>query len=131
MDTTKMDHVVTAAKELGESFKDSAELISGINGAVHEANQLYDHGGGGTGKALMSFGFTLIMIPEPFMVSDVVGAGIVAAGYMYNKVVPPPIYIDNVFDTIQEQVKAIHSAGGDLTENYSPNVDFSSFRFNI
>lgn len=131
MNAPKMDHVVTAAKELGGSFKESADLLSGINGAVQEANQLYDHGGGGTGKALMSFGFTLIMIPEPFMVSDVVGAGIVAAGYMYSKVVPPPIYIDNVFDTIQEQVKAIHSTGSDLTENYSPNVDFSSFRFNI
>jgi hypothetical protein len=41
------------------------------------------------------------------------------------------MYIDNIFDTIQEQVKALHSAGENLTQNFSVPVDFSSMQFEI
>ena len=75
---------------------------------------------------MISFGIALVMFPEPFMVSDVIGGSIVAAGLLYNKMVPPPLYIDNVFETIQEQVKAIQSTGENLTQNFALPVDFSS-----
>jgi hypothetical protein len=127
----KTDYIVKAASELGETYSESASLLSGMNGAVSEVNQLYDHGYGGAGKSLISFGITVILIPEPFMVSDVIGGGIVAAGILYNKLVPPPIYIDNIFETIQEQVKAIHQAGENLDQNFSVPVDFSSMHFEI
>ena len=131
MDSPKTDHIVKAARELGETFTESAELLSGMNGAMNEVNQLYDHGYGGAGKSLIKFGIALIMIPEPFMISDVIGGGIVAAGYLYNRFVPPPMYIDNIFDTIQEQVKSIHETGENLKENFTLPVDFSSMRFEI
>ncbi len=131
MITPKTDHVVKAAKELGGSFAESASLLSGFNSALQEVNGLYDHGYGGAGNSLISFGIALVMFPEPFMVSDVIGGGIIAAGLLYNHFVPPPIFIDNVFETIAEQVKAIHSTGEELTQNYSPNVDFSQFHFEL
>jgi hypothetical protein len=127
----KTDYIVKAASELGETYSESASLLNGMNGAVSEVNQLYDHGYGGAGKSLISFGITVILIPEPFMVSDVIGGGIVAAGILYNKLVPPPIYIDNIFETIQEQVKAIHKAEENLDQNFSVPVDFSSMHFEI
>lgn len=126
MDTPKTDHIVTVAKELGGSYSETADLIKGMNGALTEVNQLYDHGCGGAGNGMISFGIALVMFPEPFMVSDVIGGSIVAAGLLYNKMVPPPLYIDNVFETIQEQVKAIQSTGENLTQNFALPVDFSS-----
>ena len=131
MDSLKTDYIVKAARELGETYTESAELLSGMSGVMNEVNQLYDHGYGGAGKSLIKFGIALIMIPEPFMVSDVIGGGIVAAGYLYKWLVPPPMYIDNIFDTIQEQVKAIHTTGENLSQNLSVSVDFSSMRFEI
>jgi hypothetical protein len=131
MKTPKTDHVVTVAKELGGSYGEAAVMLKDMNGALQEVNQLYDHGYGGAGKSMISFGVTLVMFPEPTGVSDVIGGGIVAAGFLYNCVVPPPLFVDNIFETIQEQVKMIHGTGEDLTQNYSPDVDFSSFRFNI
>ncbi len=120
METPKTDHIVKAAKELGEFLHGNREpIINGMNGALKEVNQLYDHGYGGAGNSMISFGIALVVFPEPFMVSDVIGGGIIAAGLLYNNIVPPPLYIDNVFETIQEQVKAIHSTGEDLTQNYS------------
>ena len=131
MDNPKTDHIVKAASELGEAYAESAELLSGMNGAMSEVNQLYDHGYGGAGKTLISMGISLIIFPEPFMVSDVIGGGIVAAGLLYNKFIPPPLYIDNIFETIQEQVKSIYSAGENLSQNFSIPVDFSSMHFEI
>jgi hypothetical protein len=127
----KTDHIVKAAKELGESFTESACLLSGFNGAMHEVNGLYDHGYGGAGKSLISLGVAIVVFPEPFMISDLFGAGLIGAGMVYNHFVPPPMFIDNVFQTIEEQVKALGSTGEGLSQFYTPNVDFSSFRFEI
>jgi hypothetical protein len=131
MQSPKTDHLVQAAKELGETFTETATIINGMNGAVEEVNQLYDHGYGGAGNGMISFGIALVVFPEPTMVSDAIGGGIVAAGLFYNKLVPPPLYIDNVFETIQSQVQAIHSTGEDLSENFYVPVDFSSIHFEI
>jgi hypothetical protein len=131
MQSPKTDHIVQAAKELGETFKDTATIINGMNGAVEEANQLYDHGQGGAGNSMISLGIALVAFPEPTMISDVIGAGVVATGLLYNKFVSPPLYIDNIFETIQSQVKAIHSTGEDLSEGFYVPVDFSSVRFDI
>ena len=131
MQSPKTDHIVQAANELGETFTETATIINGMNGAVGEVNQLYDHGYGGAGSSLISLGIAMVVFPEPTMVSDVIGGGIVAAGLLYNKLVPPPIYIDNIFETIQSQVKAIHSTGEDLSNNSHIPVDFSSVRFEI
>ena len=131
METPKTDHIIKAAKELGGSYLETANLVSGMNGALNEVNQLYDHGYGGAGNSMISFGIALVVFPEPFMVSDVIGSGIIAAGLLYNHMVPPPLYIDDVFEAIQEQVKAIHSTGGNLTQNYSAPIDFSSMHFEL
>jgi hypothetical protein len=95
--------------------------LSGFNSALQEVNGLYDHGYGGAGNSLISFGIALVMFPEPFMVSDVIGGGIVAAGLLYNHF-SPAIFIDNVFDTILSR-SSDHSTGEDVTE-LPPNVDF-------
>jgi hypothetical protein len=131
MDNPDTDHIVKAASELGEAYAESAGLLSEMSGAMYQYDQLYDHGYDGAGASMIKFGIALIMIPEPFLVSDVIGGGIIAAGILYNKFVPPPIYIDTIFDTIQEQVKAIHSAGENLSQNFSVSVDFSSMNFEI
>ena len=131
MQSPKTDHIVQAAKELGETFTETANVINGMNGAVENVNQLYDHGYGGAGNGMISFGIALVAFPEPTMVSDVVGGGIIAAGFLYNKFVSPPLYVDNIFETIQSQVKAIHSTGEDLSEDFYVPVDFSSMRFDI
>jgi hypothetical protein len=131
METPRTGHLVSAANELGESLKDATGLLSGASDAVHKMNQLYDHGYGGAGNSLISLGVALVMFPEPFMISDIIGSGVIAAGLLYNKCVTPTLYIDNIFETIQEQVKTIHSTGDDLNPSYFVQVDFSSMHFKL
>ncbi len=131
MQSPKTDHIVQVAKELGETFTETATIINGMNEAVEEVNQLHDHGYGGAGNSMISFGVAMVVFPEPTMISDAIGGGIIAAGLLYNKLVSPPLYIDNIFETIQTQVQAIHSTGEDLNKDFHVPVDFSSMHFEI
>ncbi len=128
---SKTDHVVKAAKELGSEYKETASLLTGYAEGLKEVNALYDHGYGGAGKSLIHFGFTIFMIPEPLMVSDLIGGGLIAAGMIYNRVVPPPMFIDDIFKSIEEQVVALSGFREDLQENFNVDVDFSNIRFGI
>jgi hypothetical protein len=127
----KTDYIIEAANELGNSFKDAAGLATNISQAMYELNNLYDHGYSGAGDSMISFGVTLVMFPEPFMISDVVGSGVIAAGLLYNRFVPHALYIDDIFETIQEQVKAVHLTNEDRNSNFSIPVDLSSMRFEL
>ena len=97
-----------ASKEIGESIVDAANLAAGVNEAFEEVSRLRDHGYGGAGDAMINFGLAMVLFPEPTCISDVAGAGIMAAGVLYNSVVPPPLYMDDVVKTLSEQVKAMH-----------------------
>lgn len=131
MKPPKKSHVVEAADELAESHKDAACLLSGVHESMVEMNNLYRHGYGGPGNGLVHLGVSLMMIPEPFMITDVVGGGVIASGLLYNRFVPQTLYIDDVFQTIQEQIKAIHIEGVDLSKNYSVPLDLSSIKLEI
>jgi len=129
MKTPNTNHIVTASKELGESLRDVAGLLSSMNDGIAEVNQLYDHGYGGAGKSLISIGFAMVMFPEPTMVSDVVGCGIMGMGVLYNRIWPPPMFVDEIFEDIEDQVKTLNSTEEDMTMNFP--VDFSSMRFDF
>jgi len=125
----KTSHVAKAAKELGNNYRETASLLSDYADGMKEVKDLYDHGSGGAGKSLISIGFTIFMIPEPTMISDVLGCSIMAAGALYNRVVPPPMFIDDIFKGIEEQVAALGGFRESLQQNYSVNVDFSGMKF--
>ena len=80
---------------------------------------------------MVHLGVSLVMLPEPFMVSDVVGGGIIAAGLLYNQFVPQTLYIDDVFKLIQDQVNTIQVDGVNLSKNYSVPIDLSSIKFEL
>ncbi len=128
---SESSHAVKAARELGDNYKETAGLLSGYLEGVKEVNSLYDHGYGGAGKALISLGFTVFMIPEPTMISDVLGCGIMAAGAVYNRVVPPPMFVDDIFKNIEDQVAALSGFRESLQQNYCVNVDFSGMRIGV
>jgi hypothetical protein len=115
MDESDLRDVAEAAKELGESYQETACLLSGYAEGVQEANGLSGPGKKGTGAALVSFGVALIAFPEPTFISDVVGCGIVGAGLAYQRLVPPPLSVDDVYASIESQMASLGSSSKDLT----------------
>ncbi len=114
MDESNLRDVAEAARELGESYQETACLLSGYAEGVQEANGLSGPGNRGTGAALVSFGVALIALPEPTLISDVIGCGIVGAGLAYQRLVPPPLSVADVYASIESQMASLGSSGKDL-----------------
>ena len=131
MEKPKTEHIIKAAQELGGVHVETSKNIKDLKENLTEVNSLYDHGYGGTRKSLISFGIALIMIPEPTLISDVIGGGIVAAGCLYNKINPPPIFVDDIFKTINGQMKEIGDNDLDLSRNFVIPIDFTSMRLSL
>ena len=131
LESFETDHILKAAKELGETYSETTGLITEMVECTRMVNDLYDHGQGGLGKSLISFGIALVVFPEPFMVSDVAGGAIVAAGMMYNKVVTPSLYIDDIYKSIEEQIMCLHGMKIDVAEDRSVNFVFPSMHLNL
>jgi hypothetical protein len=124
MDETDCDSIIAAAAELGQSHKEATELIHGMSDVTSEVKNLYDHGQGGLGKTLVGAGVSLVLFPEPTMLTDVIGCGIIAAGMLYQRVSPPPIYVDNVYSSIESQVGALQGMNTSITDQNIAAIDF-------
>jgi hypothetical protein len=107
MDESNVKNVVEAAKELGEAYEETEGLLSGFTESLKAAENLYGSGNQGTGAALVSLGVALIVFPEPTFISDVTGCGIVAAGLAYQKLVPPPLSVDDIYSSIEDQMREL------------------------
>jgi len=107
LDEINVKNVVVAAKELGEAYEETEGLLSGFTESLKVAENLYGSGKKGTGADLVSLGITLIVFPEPTFIPDVIGCGIVAAGLAYQKLVPPPLSVDDIYSSIEDQMREL------------------------
>ena len=107
MDESNVKNVVEAAKELGEAYEETEGLLSGFTESLKVAENLYGSGKKGTGADLVSLGITLIVFPEPTFIPDVIGCGIVAAGLAYQKLVLPPLSVDDIYSSIADQMREL------------------------
>ena len=123
--------VEEAAKELGQTYEESADLLHGFTDNLTEVKNLYDNGSGGLGKSMISFGITLVLIPEPTCISDVIGAGMIGTGFLYNKLFPPPIYVNDIFKTIEAQVRSIKDTGESLQNNYNVPLNLGDINLSL
>ena len=123
MDESNAGNVVVAAKELGEAYEETASLLAGFAEGVHETSGLYGSGNQGAGAALVSLGVALIAFPEPTFISDVTGCGIVAAGFAYQKLVPPPLSVDDIYSSIEDQVMNLRSSSQRITSEMGLTID--------
>ena len=123
MDESDAKNIVEAARELGEAYEETASLLAGFAEGVHETSGLYGSGNQGAGAALVSLGITLIAIPEPTLISDVIGCGIVAAGFAYQRFVPPPLSVDDIYSSIENQVMNLRSSSHRMTSEMGLTID--------
>ena len=123
MDESNAGNVVVAAKELGEAYEETASLLAGFAEGVHETSGLYGSEKQGAGAALVSLGITLIAIPEPTLISDVIGCGIVGAGIAYQRFVPPPLSVADIYTSIENQVMNLRNSSHRMTSEMGLTID--------
>jgi hypothetical protein len=104
-------------QELGLSYKETAEVMSGLSRELKLTKRLWKKN---NGSKLVKVGLTLIALPEPFIVTDVVGAALVTAGLLQARIKNSRLHIEDVYRTFPKIVNELEA----LRETFSEKGKF-------
>jgi len=105
----ELNDIVLASKELGASYVEMSAIIRDTSADLRIAKNLWGNGRGGSVSPLVKFGLALIAFPDP-TISDLVGSCLVCVGLVYSKIKPPPIYVEDVYSTVEKEMGALGTA---------------------
>lgn len=111
MKKEEIESVVVMLRELGLSYKETANVMSEVVRELKLSKPLWKRNNGST---LVKVGLTLIAVPDPFIVTDVVGAALVTAGVIQTKVRNSKLHIEDVYKTFPKIVKELEALRGNL-----------------
>jgi len=94
---------VNALNELNESCR---ELTKAMKGTIEEARATKQLSRQRNNQILIKLGLALIAFPDP-TISDVVGAFLVAAGTVQQRIQRRTIYVEDVYKTFQGTLEEI------------------------
>ena len=98
--------LVNSVRELSTSYSEVYSLMKGTVNSVRDFRSLIGDEQGGSKSGLVKLGIALILFPDP-TISDIIGMGLIATGLAYSKIKPPPIYIRDVYSTIENELDII------------------------
>jgi hypothetical protein len=108
----EIESVAVMLQELGFSHKETAEVLSGLSRELKLTKRLWRKN---NGSKLVKVGLTLIALPEPFIVTDMVGAALVTAGLLQARVKNSRLYIEDVCKTFPKVVRELEALRENLT----------------
>jgi len=91
-------------RELGASYKETADLMNNLTRELRSSRNLWKKD---DGSKLVKWGITLIALPEPFIVTDVLGAALVTAGLIQTKVRNSTLHIEDVYKTFPKFLREL------------------------
>jgi len=110
MKEEELKNTADLLRELGLSYRERATVTNAaVNGFAEElrfAQGLLRRNHGGS--RLINIGLALIAFPDP-TVTDVLGAALVAAGLIQNKMKRSTLQLEDVYRTFPEVVKELHT----------------------
>ncbi len=86
-------------QELGLSYAETLEVIKEIAKDVNNAQKLWR---GEKKSKLIKLALTLITFPEPTPISETMGAAVLVAGLVQNRIKKSTLHIDDIYKTFQE-----------------------------
>ena len=101
MKKEEIETLTAALRELGLNHEDAAKVISS---AVKESRSVDSLSKKKDTSLLIKVGLLLIAFPDP-TVSDLLGALLVSAGLLQNKIRRSTLHLEDVPDTFQEVIK--------------------------
>jgi len=105
MKTDELKSTVEALKELGLSYKEAVDAIQGVSGEIHSVRRLWKKE---DKSKLIKLGLSLIVFPEPTPISETLGAVVLTAGLIQNKVRQSNLHIEDVYSTFQGVMTDLH-----------------------
>lgn len=86
-------------KELGLSYSETIEVLHEMSKDVNHAQKLWR---GEKKSKLIKLALTLITFPEPTPISETVGAAVLVAGLVQNRIKNSTLHVEDVYKTFQD-----------------------------
>ena len=99
MEKKELKRMAVVLHELGLSYKETLEVIQEMSKDVNNANKLWR---GEHKSKLIKLALTLITFPEPTPISETVGAAVLVAGLIQNRIKKSTLHVEDVYKTFQD-----------------------------
>lgn len=94
-----MKRMAVVLQELGLSYKETLEVLHEMSKDVNNAKKLWR---GEQKSKLIKLALTLITFPEPTPISETVGAAVLVAGLVQNRIKKSTLHVEDVYKTFQD-----------------------------
>lgn len=104
MEKEELKRMSVVLQELGLSYSETLEVIHEMSKDVNNAQKLWR---GEKKSKLIKLAITLITFPEPTPISETIGAAVLAAGLVQNRIKKSTLHVEDVYKTFQDMNKDI------------------------
>lgn len=95
----ELKRMAIVLQELGLSYKETIEVIHEMSKDVNRAQKLWR---GEQKSKLIKLAISLITFPEPTPISETVGAAVLVAGLIQNRIKKSTLHVEDVYKTFQD-----------------------------
>jgi hypothetical protein len=95
----EMKRMAVVLQELGLSYKETIEVLHEMSKDMNKAQKLWR---GEQKSKLIKLAITLITFPEPTPISETVGAAVLVAGLVQNRIKKSTLHVEDVYKTFQD-----------------------------
>ena len=99
MEKKELKKMAIVLQELGLSYSETIEVMKEIAKNVNNAQKLWR---GEKKSKLIKLALTLITFPEPTPISETMGAAVLVAGLVQNRIKNSTLHVDDIYKTFQE-----------------------------
>lgn len=95
----ELKRMAAVLQELGLSYTETLEVVKEMAKNVNNAKKLWREG---PKSKLIKLAISLITFPEPTPISETMGAAVLVAGLIQNRVKKSTLHVEDVYKTFQE-----------------------------
>ena len=95
----ELKRMAVVLQELGLSYTETLEVINEISKDVNNAKKLWRDG---YKSKLIKIALTLITFPEPTPISETMGAAVLVAGLVQNRIKKSTLHVEDVYKMFQD-----------------------------
>jgi len=99
VESKELKRMAAVLQELGLSYAETIKVIQEMSKDVCDAKKLWRDG---YKSRLIKIAITLITFPEPTPISETMGAAVLVAGLIQNRVKKSTLHVEDVYKTFQD-----------------------------
>lgn len=99
MEKAELKRMGVVLKELGLSYTETLEVLTEMSKDANHARKLWR---GEKKSKLIKLALTLITFPEPTPISETIGAAVLVAGLIQNRIKKSTLHVEDVYKKFQD-----------------------------